>query len=431
MHITVHVLPRFLTLCIIFINVCCSAQPLHYAKEVIGKLTADEMKGRGYVDNGDRIAAEYIAHEFEKAGVKKFGKSYFQEFTTSVNSFPGKMQLSINGKKLVPGKDFLVEPGAPGISGKFKVEHLTVDELLKNDAWFKKVVKAKGKFIAIGPYDKKQLNTDQQKRINDIINLLKYGSENPSAGALIISNEKLTWSGSTELLSKPSFTININDIQIPASGIEVDVENEYIKQYRTQNVVGYIPGARTDSLLVFTAHYDHLGMMGKETIFPGANDNASGVSVLLNLVKHYSKTKPHFSIAFIAFAAEEIGLIGSRYFVEHPVFPLAKIKFLVNFDLAGTGDDGIQVVNGKVYEDKFRKLNTINQELNLMSQIKVRGEACNSDHCMFHAKSVPCFYIYTLGGIQAYHDIYDRGETLPLTDYEDYLKLIIGFADDL
>ena len=431
MHITVHLLQRFFAFGIIFINMCCSAQPLPYAKEVISKLTADEMKGRGYVGNGDRIAAEYIAHEFEKAGVKKFGASYFQEFTTPVNSFPGKMQLSINGKSLVPGKDFLVEPGAPGISGKFKVEHLTIEELLSNDAWFKKVAKAKGKFIVVGPYDKKQLNSDQQKRVNDIITFLKYGNENPAAGALIIINEKLTWSGSTELLSRPSFTINSNDIQTPVSGVEVNVENEFIKQHRTQNVVGYIPGERTDSLLVFTAHYDHLGMMGRETIFPGANDNASGVSVLLNLVKHYSKAKPQFSVAFIAFAAEEIGLIGSRYFVEHPVFPLAKIKFLINFDLAGTGDEGIQVVNGKVYEDKFKKLSVINQEQNLMTQIKVRGEACNSDHCMFHAKSVPCFYIYTLGGIQAYHDIYDRGETLPLTDYEDYLKLIIGFAAEL
>ena len=134
---------------------------------------------------------------------------------------------------------------------------------------------------------------------------------------------------------------------------------------------------------------------------------------------------------FIAFAAEEIGLVGSKYFTDHPLFPLAKIKFLLNFDLAGTGDDGIQVVNGKIYQKKFDLMTRLNDQDKLLKQIKIRGEACNSDHCMFHTKGVPCFFIYTLGGIQAYHDIYDRPETLPLTDYQDYFTLLVKFIDNL
>jgi Zn-dependent M28 family amino/carboxypeptidase len=153
--------------------------------------------------------------------------------------------------------------------------------------------------------------------------------------------------------------------------------------------------------------------------------------MLLNLARHYSKESPRYTVVFIAFAAEEIGLIGSNYFTSHPTFPLGKIKFLINFDLAGTGDDGIQVVNGKVYQQKFDELVRINKDNNLLKQIKIRGEACNSDHCIFHSKGVPCFYIYTLGGIQAYHDIYDRAETLPLTDYQDYFSLITKFIDTL
>jgi Zn-dependent M28 family amino/carboxypeptidase len=196
-------------------------------------------------------------------------------------------------------------------------------------------------------------------------------------------------------------------------------------------VIGYIEGSKKDSLLVFTAHYDHLGMMGKETMFPGANDNASGVSILLNLIKHFSTTKPEYTLVFIAFAGEEIGLIGSSYFTSHPVFPLNKIKFLINFDLAGTGDDGIQIVNGKVHQEKFDLITKLNEQDKLLKQIKIRGEACNSDHCMFHTKGVPCFFIYTLGGIQAYHDIYDRAETLPLTEYEDYFKLLLNFISKI
>jgi aminopeptidase YwaD len=76
-------------------------------------------------------------------------------------------------------------------------------------------------------------------------------------------------------------------------------------------------------------------------------------------------------------------------------------------------------------------ISTINAEKRLVKQIKNRGEACNSDHCMFYKKGVPCFFIYTLGGIQAYHDVHDKAETLPLTDFEDYFKLIVEFINHI
>src|SRR5690606_32142640 len=99
--------------------------------------------------------------------------------------------------------------------------------------------------------------------------------------------------------------------------------------------------------------------------------------------------------------------------------------------ISGTGDDGIQVVNGSVYPRKFEKLKNINDSEQLLKEVKVRGEACNSDHCMFHRKGVPSFFIYTLGGIQAYHDVNDKAETLPLTEFEDYFRLITRFIDEL
>ena len=248
---------------------------------------------------------------------------------------------------------------------------------------------------------------------------------------MILTDEKLTWSGSTELFFKPCFTIKASVLSEPITSIEIFAENKFLKNHQTQNVIGYLEGTKKDSMLVFTAHYDHLGMMGNETMFPGANDNASGVSLLLNLVKHFATNTPEYTVVFIAFAAEEIGLIGSKYYTEHPLFPLSNIKFLINFDLAGTGDDGIQVVNGKIYQQKFDVLTKLNDQGKLLKQIKIRGEACNSDHCMFHAKGVRCFFIYTLGGIQAYHDVYDRAETLPLTDYQDYFTLLVKFIDKL
>jgi aminopeptidase YwaD len=409
----------------------CAAQQISYAKEVINTLCSESMKGRGYVDRGDRNAANYLASEFEKSGLKKYSETYFQAFTTPVNSFPGKMSLAVNGNKLKPGEDFLIDPGSPGVSGKFSTEILTAEDLLTKDGWTKKIKRAASRFVVVAAFEKNKYNADQLKRINEVVSFLKYSEDNPAKGVVILTDEKLTWSGSTELFFKPCFTIKASSLSEPITAIEIFAENKFLKSHQTQNVIGYLEGEKKDSMLVFTAHYDHLGMMGNETMFPGANDNASGVSLLLNLVKHFSTNPPEYTVVFIAFAAEEIGLIGSKYFTEHPVFPLSNIKFLINFDLAGTGDDGIQVVNGKIYQQKFDVLTKLNDQDKLLKQIKIRGEACNSDHCMFHAKGVPCFFIYTLGGIQAYHDVYDRAETLPLTDYQDYFTLLVKFIDKL
>jgi Zn-dependent M28 family amino/carboxypeptidase len=126
--------------------------------------------------------------------------------------------------------------------------------------------------------------------------------------------------------------------------LSIDVDNEYFKEYRTKNIAAFLQG-ETDSFIVFSAHYDHLGEMGKGIYFPGANDNASGVALVLNLVKHFAKNKKKlkYSIAFLFFSGEELGLLGAKYYANNPLFPLSKIKFLVNLDMVGSGDKGIQL----------------------------------------------------------------------------------------
>src|SRR5262249_11975318 len=136
---------------------------------------------------------------------------------------------------------------------------------------------------------------------------------------------------------------------------------------------------------------------------------------------------PKYSIAIFLFSAEEIGLLGSKYYTENPLFPLENIKFLLNLDLSGTGDDGITVVNGEIHRDKFDLLTDLNIKSAYLKDIKIRGEACNSDHCHFHKKGVKSFFFYTMGGISQYHNIYDKEETLPLTEYEDLFSLIRDF----
>jgi Zn-dependent M28 family amino/carboxypeptidase len=216
------------------------------------------------------------------------------------------------------------------------------------------------------------------------------------------------------------------------NSLEISLDNKFIEKYETQNIVGYLQGSvKPDSFIVVTAHYDHLGKMGKEIYFPGANDNASGMAMILDLASYYAKNPPKYSIVFIALSAEEVGILGAREFTEHPLIKLEKIKFLVNFDIAGTGDEGIRVVNGSVYKDKFDLLTGINTEQKLLPKVDIRGAACNSDHCLFYQKGVPCFYIYTQGGIKAYHDVYDKYETLPFTEFAHYRTLMIKFFDAL
>ena len=95
------------------------AQDIEYARSIISSLTAPEMHGRGYVNNGDNLAAQYIEKEFSKLGLKKFGDVYHQSFTHPVNTYPGKMNVRIDGTELIPGKDFIVEPSSPVFFGTF------------------------------------------------------------------------------------------------------------------------------------------------------------------------------------------------------------------------------------------------------------------------------------------------------------------------
>ncbi|MFB0926414.1 MAG: M28 family peptidase, partial [Vicingaceae bacterium] len=140
---------------------------------------------------------------------------------------------------------------------------------------------------------------------------------------------------------------------------------------------------------------------------------------------------PTKTVVFIAFGAEEIGLVGSQYFVQNPPFDLKKINFVFNMDLMGTGSEGAMIVNGKIFENQYKSLTKINEEHNYLPIIKKRGKAANRDHYWFSENGVPAFFIYLMGGIKAYHDIYDVSETLPLTKFEDTFRLIRDFVDEL
>ncbi len=373
---------------------------LKYARTVVDTLAAPSMHGRGYVNKGDSIAADYIKKEFQRFGVKPLSRELYQRFNFPVNTFPGEMEITANKKKLIPGKDFIMDENSGGGKGNYKV----------------KVIKNSPRSYKRGA----QVFLDSMQMVL-----------NPEY-SLVSSGSKLTYD--IGQINSPLVIFQIKDSLLKhfPKKVRINIDNKLIQQYQSQNVIGYIQGTEyRDSIIVFTAHYDHLGQMGKDVYFPGANDNASGCAMLLNLAKYFSEHKPKYSVAFMAFGGEEAGLLGSKYYVEHPLFPLNQIKFLVNMDLLGTGDEGIKVVNATEHKKEFDELVKINSEKNLLPSVQPRGKAAISDHYFFEEAGVKTFYIYTLGGIKAYHDIYDRPETLPLTKFEEVFKLLTNFTDYL
>lgn len=395
------------------------------AIEIIRDLCSDEMAGRGYVSHGHIKAAKYIDNLYKEYNLRSFHEgSYLQPFTIQTNTFPEDLFLSINGNELQEGIDYLLDPVSGSAKGRFLLKQVNpqnVVDFIKELSELNSEV-LKNRAIVLNLEDVKNADTIQ------LFNELKY-SLATICPVIWINEKKFTWAVGKEALNFPiielkkSFIDGVNEIQI-------DITNVFFDAVTTHNIIGYIEGKRNKKSVILSAHYDHLGKMG-EAIFPGANDNASGSAMLLCLADYFSKNQPKYNVVFIAFGAEEAGILGSKYYVDNPFFPLDQIRFMLNLDILGTGDEGITVVNGTLHKKQFKKLSKLNSKGDYISKIKIRGRAANSDHYWFSQQGIPAFFIYTLGGIKAYHDVYDCPETLPLTEFTDLMVLLIKFLDKI
>ncbi|MDZ7742621.1 MAG: M28 family peptidase [Bacteroidota bacterium] len=331
------------------------------------------------------------------------------------------MKFAIDGQQLVAGREFVAAAFSPSASGTFDVFHFLQDSASKTDVLaFTSKHDLSGKFLLI------------HNKVKDTV--LKYLTEIP-AGLMILRDKQLIWKVSDAFREGRFPVIYVHTDLDPAKigRVSVNIDSKYKEDYQTQNVMAWVPGKKHPEKFIFlTAHYDHLGRMGKDVYFPGANDNASGTAMILDLARYFSQpgNQPDYSIGFIAFAAEEAGLLGSAYAAEHPPVDLENIEFLVNLDMVGTGSEGITIVNGKQLPDAFAVFQKINDDKGYLKEVKARGESCNSDHCMFYKKGVPAVFIYTRGKeFMEYHNQDDVAEALPLTRYEDLFKLLLDFVN--
>jgi hypothetical protein len=210
--------------------------------------------------------------------------------------------------------------------------------------------------------------------------------------------------------------------------LKLSIKSEFHKNYQSQNVWAKVEGTKyKDSCFAFVCHYDHLGKIGS-VHFPGANDNASAVAVLLDLAKYYAKNPAEHSVVFMFVTGEEIGLVGSTFAAENPLVDLSKMKFLFNLDMVGTGSTGVAVINGKKEPEAGKLLQTINEENHWFSKVVLGEESCNSDHCPFVQKGVPAHFLFTYGcEYNEYHTVYDDGVELSFTKHIDFCNLLKEF----
>ena len=414
-------LKSYLFIWISFGFVACWSQSklTSYAKEITKTLCSPALHGRGYVNDGCNKAGVFLSGEFERIGLEPFNGYNKQSFYLGVNTFPGKCTLKIKGRKKKPGIDYLIHPSSASFHGKISLIQLNAKQVLGYP--LKK--HAQGWGIAfIQPKD----------IAKDTLNLVRAKLEKLARiqmPVVEITRDKLTWSVSSEQFKFPYIQVFDTTGKSLPNKIKLNIDAMYRTDVEVSNIIGLVESKQpSDSFIIVSAHYDHLGQMGKKTYFPGANDNASGVAMMLSLAKEIQQQPlPKHHVLFVAFAGEEIGLEGSQFFVSQHIVGSEQISLVLNLDIMGSGEEGITVVNGAIHKPIFQRLVELNQSTASVKAIKPRGKAANSDHYPFSEIGIPAIFIYTMGPNKNYHDIHDKSDALTFDRFDQLHYLLLRF----
>lgn len=387
------------------------------ARAWIDTLTSPAFHGRGYVSDGGRIASDWIAQQFQRFGLQPVKQDFFQPFQFNVNSFPDSIIAIIDGRRLVPGIDFIVDPASGKADGIFGIVHITPADLGTPERRNMTMGVLTGKAACV--------HWPATKNADSVRTFQKWEHDLMHYGPVLKHGAKLTWSVAQEAMPQPLLEVTGEALTDSSATLELHMANKLLVRNPARNVLGMVKG-KSNKWLVISAHYDHLGHMGPDAMFPGANDNASGTAMMLSLAEFFAQkqNKPKYNLLFVAFAGEEAGLVGSEWCAVDRPIDWGDVRMMVNLDILGTGDDGIMVVNATEQKQAFDQLVAINGTSGYLKEVKARGPACNSDHCPFVQRGIPAIFIYTLGGVAYYHDVLDRSETLPLTEFADLHALL-------
>lgn len=406
----------------LFLVFSLQAQNPRLYRQIVSDLSKSKFEGRGYVSDGVRKAEKYLTRQYSKAGVDNV---MLQPFTININTFPGAAEMTVDGQKLQAGSQFVMREYSPGAHGEYPVYYIDTlsydfakisDDLMKPDNraclvvcdfWF------------------------TYKHSQDFRKLEKF-SEIPNAGVLYVWDTPLKfYKAYGETVREKPIVWCGPDFPKDAKRVSLDVDNEFRENYVCNNVIAKVEGQKHDSTVVFIAHYDHLGHFGKKLYFPGTNDNASGTAALVTLAEYYSENRPEYDMLFISLAGEEANLRGSTFFVENPLIPLGRIKYLINLDMIGDDNEKQYCEVSESGERGLELFRRINDERKYFSALDCGELAANSDHYPFAVEGVPCIFFENEQGstFPFYHTAQDDMSHYVKGTYEKIFKLIVEFIE--
>lgn len=438
--------------------------------EDVKTLAAPDMHGRGAGTPGIEKAAHYIADSFEDLGLEPAGtEEYFQPFTLTTGAELGGDNALIANSKAGEKAYRVGEDWTPinfSAAGQaeggvvFAGYGITADERGYDDYAHLDV---DGKIVVVLRYEPPSFHegdNGKRKRYTHHANLISkaINARNRGAAAVVLVNGSSEQNEDDELIkfgsiagpdnsgiimvqvrnqvverwfrrSNRSLTRLQRDIDgrtAPDSfqlgsafslKLSVDVER---KQAEVSNVLGYIPG-RTDEYVVVGAHYDHLGLGGQSSLAPdqigeihhGADDNASGVAGLLEIARRFANEsrRPERGLLLIAFAGEEIGLLGSAYWTENPTKPIENAVAMLNMDMIGRINKGKVYVGGVGTAEPLQPLVERLADARSFETDFSRSGYSASDHTSFTAKGVPVLFFFS-GLHSDYHKPSDTWEKI-------------------
>lgn len=398
-----------------------TAQDAKHAKSIAKTLTSEIFHGRCYTNKGADKAAKYIQKKFEEAGLLTVNGQWMQEFSFDLNQIK-KVKLKIDGQVLTPGEDYVIRRNSPSVKGSWSLQ-IVKPALLKDPD-------AMQEFI----------NSDivEQFLVIDLDDLRANRNEYDSAAKILFSSAAKNFILLHEQAikdyvgygRKPSERVVINirksGIDLAAKTIKLKLKTEF-NEITTSNVMAWLPGENKDSVIILCGHYDHLGEMGPKVYFPGADDNASALAAMIEMSNYLNKNDlvPRTNLLFVGFSGEEAGLLGSGYFVKNLPVAKEKISYVVNMDMIGFGNAGLQVWNGKNEPRLVNRLQQINKKYDLLDTLIIRKNTPNSDHYSFTQQEIPAIFLSTgLKPSKYYHTVYDTYENTEFGKFKEIIRLV-------
>lgn len=441
------------------------------------ELSSDKYKGRLSGSPEYLEAAKWCAGKFAEWGIKPASNgSYFQEFPNEYSEVLslGEVVYS-NGSNKTTLKfpdDYL--PGSNSASGEITGNlvyvgfGISATELGYDDY---KNVDVKGKIVILEsgiPYTKNDTTlakwTPYAYHRYKFRNAVKHGAAgmiytNTIANPNTVHLEGFIYAHvSSDVAGRimadagkdyEAIKKDLQEMKIPAFSfpenqkISISAETKYFPDAKACNVVGLIEGSDPvlkNEVIIIGGHLDGQGSMGN-VVFPGALDNASGVSDILGAAKTLatSEIKPKRSVLFILFGGEECGLYGSEFYAKNPIFPFEKTKLMINLDMVGNGT-GFYLANGKSYPELYKHFesannNFIHRQMEASEWSKNYGRP-RSDESNFENAGIKTLGMWTRNSVFPvyYHNPKDKTNVLTPEIMEDAAKLlylgILGLAND-